>query len=142
MVQNKKGLKNPFSVGKSAKIKPTSFKNIIAIVNNMIKKMAIFLIIAFLSLMLIAVIIVAIIAAIMAIFTPDTINHFTSTHASEMFIQYSQMATDSGGDAPSWLLGKIMDVVFMILYIRLLALLVKKLQIFVKKILIEKYNFN
>ncbi|WP_241970145.1 hypothetical protein [Spiroplasma poulsonii] len=27
-------------------------------------------------------------------------------------------------------------------YIRLLALLVKKLQIFVKKILIEKYNFN
>ncbi|KAF0849943.1 hypothetical protein [Spiroplasma poulsonii] len=26
--------------------------------------------------------------------------------------------------------------------IRLLALLVKKLQIFVKKILIEKYNFN
>ncbi|KAF0852079.1 MAG: ABC transporter permease [Spiroplasma poulsonii] len=28
------------------------------------------------------------------------------------------------------------------LYIRLLALLVKKLQIFVKKILIEKYNFN
>ncbi|WP_241970149.1 hypothetical protein [Spiroplasma poulsonii] len=27
-------------------------------------------------------------------------------------------------------------------YNRLLALLVKKLQIFVKKILIEKYNFN
>ncbi|KAF0850667.1 hypothetical protein [Spiroplasma poulsonii] len=27
-------------------------------------------------------------------------------------------------------------------YIRFLALLVKKLQIFVKKILIEKYNFN
>ncbi|MBW3058373.1 hypothetical protein D6D54_02890 [Spiroplasma poulsonii] len=27
-------------------------------------------------------------------------------------------------------------------FIRLLALLVKKLQIFVKKILIEKYNFN
>ncbi|RUP78113.1 hypothetical protein D6D54_01180 [Spiroplasma poulsonii] len=27
-------------------------------------------------------------------------------------------------------------------YIRLLALLVKKLQIFVKKIIIEKYNFN
>lgn len=101
MVQNKKGLKNPFSVGKSAKIKPTSFKNIIAIVNNMIKKMAIFLIIAFLPLMLIAVIIVAIIAAIMSIFTPDTINHFTSTHVSEMFIQYSQTASDSGGDAPS-----------------------------------------
>nr|WP_277870734.1 hypothetical protein [Spiroplasma poulsonii] len=29
-----------------------------------------------------------------------------------------------------------------IFYIRLLVLLVKKLQIFVKKILIEKYNFN
>lgn len=55
MVQNKKGLKNPFGVGKSAKIKPTSFKKIIAVVNNMIKKMAIFLIIAFLPLMLIAV---------------------------------------------------------------------------------------
>lgn len=117
MVQNKKGLKNPFRVGKSAKIKPTSFKNIIAIVNNVIKKMAIFLIIAFLPLMLIAVIIVVIIAAIMAIFTPDTINHFTSTHASEMFIQYSQTAIDSGGDAPSWLLGKIMEAVFAILYI-------------------------
>ncbi|UNF61728.1 hypothetical protein [Spiroplasma poulsonii] len=48
MVQNKKGLKNPFRVGKSAKIKPTSFKNFIAIVNNMIKKMAIFLIISLL----------------------------------------------------------------------------------------------
>jgi len=119
MVQNKKGLKNPFSVGKSAKIKPTSFKNVIAIVNNMIKKMAIFLIIAFLPLMLIAVIIVVIIAAIMAIFTPDTINHFTSTHSSEMFIQYNQSVSDGGGggDAPSWLLGKIMDAVFMILYI-------------------------
>ncbi|WP_277870772.1 hypothetical protein [Spiroplasma poulsonii] len=43
MVQNKKGLKNPFSVGKSAKIKPTSFKNVIAIVNNMIKKWLSFL---------------------------------------------------------------------------------------------------
>ncbi|KAF0850751.1 hypothetical protein [Spiroplasma poulsonii] len=30
----------------------------------------------------------------------------------------------------------------MVDFIRLLALLVKKLQIFVKKILIEKYNFN
>ncbi|WP_342256291.1 hypothetical protein [Spiroplasma endosymbiont of Poecilobothrus nobilitatus] len=92
MAQNKKGLKNPFSVGKSAKIKPTSFKNVIAIVNNVIKKMAIFLIIAFLPLMLIAVLIVVIIAAIMAAFTPDTINHFTNTHASEMFIKYSQTA--------------------------------------------------
>ncbi|MFU0252155.1 Mbov_0396 family ICE element transmembrane protein [Spiroplasma sp. Moj] len=117
MVQNKKGLKNPFIVGKSTKIKPTSFKNIITIVNNMIKKMAIFLIIAFLPLMLIAVIIVVIIAAMMAIFTPDKVNHFTSTHASEMFIQYSQTASDSGGDAPSWLLGKIMEAVFAILYI-------------------------
>ncbi|MBH8622969.1 hypothetical protein [Spiroplasma sp. hyd1] len=122
MVQNKKGLKNPFRVGKSAKIKPTSFKNVIAIVNNMIKKMVIFLIISFLPLMLIAVIIVAIIAAIMAIFTPDTINHFTSTHSSEMFIQYNQSVSDGGGDAPSWLLGKIMDAVFMVLYIRLLAI--------------------
>ncbi|KAF0850295.1 Mbov_0396 family ICE element transmembrane protein [Spiroplasma poulsonii] len=117
MVQNKKGLKNPFRVGKSAKIKPTSFKNVIAIVNNMIKKMVIFLIISFLPLMLIAVIIVAIIAAIIAIFTPDTINHFTSTNSSEMFIQYNQSVSDGGGDAPSWLLGKIMDAVFMVLYI-------------------------
>lgn len=117
MVQNKKGLKNPFSVGKSAKIKPTSFKNIIAIVNNIIKKMAMFLIIAFLPLMLIAVIIVVIIAAIMTIFARDTINHFTNTHASEMFIQYSQTADNGGGDAPSWLLGKIMEAVFVILYI-------------------------
>ncbi|MBW3059249.1 MAG: hypothetical protein CXB60_09575 [Spiroplasma poulsonii] len=31
---------------------------------------------------------------------------------------------------------------FYIIHNRLLALLVKKLQIFVKKILIEKYNFN
>jgi len=117
MVQNKKGLKNPFSAGKSVKIKPTSFKNIIAIVNNVIKKMAIFLIISFLPLMLIAVIIVVIIAAMMAIFTPDTINHFTSTYASELFIQYSQTGSESGGDAPSWLLGKIMEAVFAILYI-------------------------
>ncbi|UNF62724.1 Mbov_0396 family ICE element transmembrane protein [Spiroplasma poulsonii] len=117
MVQNKKRLKNPFRVGKSAKIKPTSFKNFIAIVNNMIKKMAIFLIISFLPLMLIAVIIVVIIAVIMTIFIPDTINHFTSTHSSELFIQYSQTASDSGGDAPSWLLGKILEAVFAILYI-------------------------
>ncbi len=43
MLQKKKGLKNPFLVGKSAKIKPTSINNIIAIVNNVIKKMAMFL---------------------------------------------------------------------------------------------------
>lgn len=78
--------------------------------------MAIFFIIAFLPFMLIAVIIVVIIAAIMAIFTPDTISHFTNTHASKIFYQYSQTAS-GGGDAPSWLLGKIMEAVFAILYI-------------------------
>ncbi|BDT02532.1 hypothetical protein [Spiroplasma ixodetis] len=64
MLQKKKGLKNPFTVGKSAKIKLTSINNIIAIVNNVIKKMAMFLIIAFLPLMLIMVIMIIIIAAI------------------------------------------------------------------------------
>ncbi|MBW1242246.1 MAG: hypothetical protein EIB84_05560 [Spiroplasma poulsonii] len=56
--------------------------------------------------------------------------------------------------SPNWKLGTsiifiVVPVFFTIasyittfLYIRLLALLVKKLQIFVKKILIEKYNFN
>ncbi|KAF0850778.1 MAG: ATP-binding cassette domain-containing protein [Spiroplasma poulsonii] len=38
--------------------------------------------------------------------------------------------------------GKVMFVNDKYEKIRLLALLVKKLQIFVKKILIEKYNFN
>ncbi|WP_338982122.1 Mbov_0396 family ICE element transmembrane protein [Spiroplasma endosymbiont of Eupeodes luniger] len=119
MLQKKKGLKNPFIVGKSAKIKPTSINNIIAIVNNVIKKMAMFLIITFLPLMLIAVIIVVIIAAIMAIFVPDTINNFTTAHAhaSELLIKSSQLASDSGSDAPSWLLSSIMNAVFAILYL-------------------------
>jgi hypothetical protein len=117
MLQKKKGLKNPFIVGKSVKIKPTSINNIITIVNNIIKKMAMFLFITFLPLMLIAVIIVVIIAAMMAIFAPDTINKFTTIHASELLIKSSQLASDSGGDAPSWLLSSIMNAVFAILYL-------------------------
>ncbi|WP_215825420.1 Mbov_0396 family ICE element transmembrane protein [Spiroplasma endosymbiont of 'Nebria riversi'] len=113
----KKGLKNPFIVGKSAKIKPTSINNIIAIVNNVIKKMAMFLIIAFLPLMLIAVIIIVIIAAIMTIFAPDTINNLTTAHVSELLIKSNEIASDSGGDAPSWLLSSIMNAVSAILYL-------------------------
>ena len=36
--KKEKRLKNTFAVGKSAKIKPTSFKDVIVIVNNAIKK--------------------------------------------------------------------------------------------------------
>ncbi|WP_174481649.1 Mbov_0396 family ICE element transmembrane protein [Spiroplasma endosymbiont of Danaus chrysippus] len=121
MLQKKKGLKNPFTVGKSAKIKPTSINNIIAIVNNVIKKMAMFLIIAFLPLMLIMVIMIIIIAAIIAIISPDTINNFINAHSEVgfgIFVHYNQLTlNDSGGDEPGWLLGAIMKAVFAILYI-------------------------
>ncbi|WP_342264092.1 hypothetical protein [Spiroplasma endosymbiont of Clivina fossor] len=71
--------------------------------------------------MLIVVIIVIIIAAIRAIFAPDTINNFfTTAHtrdASELLTKSSQIASDSGGDAPSWLLSSIMNAVSAILYL-------------------------
>lgn len=86
--------------------------------------MAMFLIIAFLPLMLIMVIMIIIIASIIAIISPDTINNFINSHSkvgSGIFVHYNPLTpNDSGGDEPGWLLGAIMKAVFAILYIILL----------------------
>ena len=110
-----------FKATNSLKTKPDSFTAVGKIVSNVIKKIAIFIALAFLPIFFTLIVIVSIIGAVVAAITQST-HHETMHNLINQQHNFNELVsnlktTDSGDSAPGWLLGSILDAVFAILYI-------------------------